>query len=422
MTPGSPDHQRSPVEVAHVLKKYDIDEWGGIETHVAAITAHLGSQGCRSRVYAPTGPVARGDALAADVELVRYRAFCPFIGPAAQRRAVIANGGNLASFELLWKLWRDPSVAVAHLHTGLRIGGAVRTAMRRRRKPYIMKIHGPLYADAAWMAQETEKRYRGLIDVGQPIGLVLGSRQVVTDAARVISFNDAEHQALQARIGDRAVRFDHGVDVERFSSGDAARALDRWPDLRGRRIVALVGRVCRQKNQELAVRAFSSTAAAAAGDAVLVLAGGQTDPGYADQVRREAQSLGVADRVAWLGNLQPEAVPDILAAAQLVLVPSTQEAFGMAVLEGWGAGRPVLFARRAGLADIARSLDDQTPALDSLEPRDWAAAIDAMLSDADRRQRAVDDGVRVIAARFDWTRHAERLAALYRDVIRESRR
>lgn len=408
----------SPIHVAHVLKKYNVHEWGGIETHVAAITAHLGRHGCRSRVYAPSGPTERGHALDDTVALSRYRAFCPFIGPPARRRAVIANGGNLASFDLVWQLWRDPSLQLAHLHTGLRIGGAARTAMALRRKPYVVSIHGPLYTDTTWMADETAKRYHRLIDVGQPIGLVLGSRRVIADAARVIAFNDEEHKQLQRRIGDRAVRFDHGVDVERFSSGDANRALKRWPALRGQCVVALIGRVCRQKNQLLAVRAL---AAAKRPEVRLVLAGGQTDPGYAETVRAEARSLGVADQVVWLGNLAPEIVPDALAMATLVLVPSTQEAFGMAVLEAWSAGRAVLFARRAGLADIARSLDDGQPALDTLEPADWGAAICAMLADPERRQRAADDGRAVIARRFDWHRHTDKLARLYRDVIDENR-
>lgn len=401
--------------VAHVLRKYNVEEWGGTETHVAEVTARLGAHGWHSTVYAPKGPDGRGR-LARDVDLVRYRAFTPFIGPRAQRRGLVANSGNLASVDLVWRLVRDPDIRLVHLHTGRRIGGAARTAMRLRGKPYVMSLHGPVFADAEWMAKETAKRYRGLIDLGKPLGLLLGSRRVIEDAARVICFNDAEHRELTARIGDRAVRFDHGVDTARFAAGDPEVILTRFPGLRGRRIIALVGRVCRQKNQLLAVRAFARGAPA---DTSLVLAGGQTDVGYADDVMDQARALGVGERVVWLGNLAPEDVPHALATAELVLVPSTQEAFGMAVAEAWAAGRPVLFSRRSGLVDIASSLASPEPALDSLEVEDWAAALAAMCADEKRRLAARDDGARVVAERFDWARHAARLDGLYRDVLAE---
>ena len=404
------------LHVAHILRKFNASEWGGTETHVAEVTARLGVHGYRATVYAPRGPAGRGR-LAQDVAIQRYRAFTPFVGDADTRRGLVANGGNIASLELLWQLWRAPDIALAHLHTGKRIGGSARTAMRLRGRPYVVSLHGPVFADAAWMAEETAKRYRGLVDIGQPIGLLLGSRRVLADAARVICFNDAEYRELQTRVGARAVRFDHGVDAARFAAGDPARLFARWPDLRGRRIIALVGRVCRQKNQMLAVRAF---AAGAPEDTCLVLAGGQTDVGYAQLVEDEIRALGIGARVTWLGNLAPEDVPDLLCAAELVLVPSTQEAFGMAVAEAWAAGRPVLFARRSGLADIARSLADPEPALTSLEVEDWARAIAAMCARLDRRLAARADGARVVAERFDWSRHAARLAALYRDVVAEA--
>lgn len=403
--------------VAHILRKFDMREWGGTETHVAAISARLGAHGWRSAIYAPRGPVGRGR-LNDEVALTRYRAFTPFLGSADQRRGVVANGGNIASFDLLWQLWRSREVALAHLHTGKRIGGAVRTAMRLRKRPYVISLHGPVFADADWMAAETAKRYRGLIDVGQPIGLVLGSRRVIADAARVICFNDAEYREVQNRVGDRAVRFDHGVDSARFAAGEPERVFARWPELRGRRIIALIGRVCRQKNQLLAVRAF---AAGAPPDTHLVFAGGQTDVGYAQTVKDEIRALGISQRVSWLGNLAPEDVPHVLASAELVLVPSTQEAFGMAVAEAWAADRPVLFSRRSGLADIARSLADKEPALTTLEVADWAGAIGAMCSDQRRRRAACDDGARVVAERFDWQRHAARLAELYGAVLAELR-
>jgi glycosyltransferase involved in cell wall biosynthesis len=410
--------QSSRRRVAHVLRKYDPEAWGGTESHVAELTRRLGPHGFDSEVWAPAGPTAPDRALAPGVALRRYHAFCPFYGPREARAALFANAGNIASIDLPARLAAG-AVDLAHVHTGKRIGGAVRTAMRLRGRPYVVSVHGPLLAEAALVADDTARRLEGLVDLGRPLGLVLGARRVLDDAARVICFNDDEHRALVRRVGARAVRLDHGVDAARFAGGDAARARARFPALGGGTIVLQVGRIAEQKNQVLSVAAF---AAGAPPDARLVLAGAETDRGYGARVLDEARAAGVADRVVLLGNVASGDLADLYAAATLCLVPSKHEAFGLVVLEAWAARRPVLFADRAGLGDLARALGDRSPAIHGDSVATWSAAIGAMLADPARRAAAVADGARLLGDRFAWERVAERTAAVYDEAIEERAR
>lgn len=405
--------------VAHVLRKFDSAEWGGTETHVAEVTRRMLPIGFQGEVFAPEGP-EESQGLDPRVPLHRYSAFCPFLGPRERRRALVASSGNIVSLSLVARLALDEGIALAHLHTGNRIGGAVRTAMRLSSRPYVISIHGPLFAQAELVANDTANRTRGLRDVGQPFGLLLGARRVIEDAARVITFNDAEREAVAAKVGQRAVRMDHGVDAERLEGGDASRARARWPELGDSPVVALVGRVCRQKNQLLAVRAF---AAGAPKDHRLALGGAETDPGYRRVVEEEARSLGIADRVHFLGNLDREReVPDLLARASLVLVPSTHEAFGLAVLEGWAARRAVMFANSSGLCDLARAAGDAAIVVPELEPSLWASAFRRYLGDDALRAAAAEAGRRLVEARFQWDAVARRLGDLYEEVLEENGR
>lgn len=59
----------SALQVAHVLRKYDPAEWGGTETHVAAVTRELSARGWKVEIHAPRGPTAVDRALAPDVAL-----------------------------------------------------------------------------------------------------------------------------------------------------------------------------------------------------------------------------------------------------------------------------------------------------------------------------------------------------------------
>jgi glycosyltransferase involved in cell wall biosynthesis len=355
------------------------------------------------------------------VPVRRFHALNPFLGPPDRRRALVANAGNLLSVDETCSLVRDRGLHLAHLHTTGRIGGSVRIAMRWTGRPYVVSVHGPMLAHRDFLTADTERRLAGLVDLGRPWGALVGSRRVLDDAARVIAFNDDEHEALAARIGARAVRMDHGVDRSRFAAGDAARARADHPELGRAPLVLVVGRISAQKNQELAVRAFAHGAPR---DALLVLAGAETDPGARDQVLRAARAEGVAERVLLLGNVAPERVPDLMAAAALVLVPSLHEAFGLAVLEAWAAGRPVLFAKRAGLVDLARRLADPWVALEVGDPgatRRWARAIAACLADPSRAARAAQDGARQVAT-LGWEEVAARVHALYETVLEENAR
>lgn len=407
----------SPMKrVAHVLRKFDPAEWGGTETHVAEVTRRMLPLGFQAEVFAPEGPEGN-QGLDPRVPLHRYSAFCPFLGPSERRRALVASSGNIVSLSLIPRLALDKGFALAHLHTGNRVGGAVRTAMRLSSRPYVISVHGPLLAQAELIANDTANRMQGLRDIGQPFGLILGARRVIEDAARVITFNDAEREAVAMKVGRRAVRMDHGVDAERLAGGDASMARARWPEMKNSPVVALVGRVCKQKNQLLAVRAF---AAGAPKDYRLALGGAETDAGYRGLVEAEARSLGVADRVHFLGNLDREReVPDLLARASLVLVPSTHEAFGLAVLEGWAARRAVMFANSSGLCDLARAAGAAAIVVPELDPSLWASAFRRYLGDDALRAAAAEAGRRLVEERFQWDAVARRLGDLYDEVLEE---
>lgn len=413
MTEGN----RGRGKVVHVLRKYDPTEWGGTETHVAAVTARLGPLGFPCEVHAPRGPRAADRALAPGVPLRRFGAFLPVVGTSEGRRGLVANAGNIVSIDEPLRLGLDRSVRLAHLHTMGRVGGGVRTAMRLTGRHYVLSIHGPLLAQRSWLAADTVRRTRGTLDIGQPFGALLGARRVLEQATRVITFNEEERAAIAERIGERAVRMDHGVDVERFGRGDVGRARDRWPFLGEAPVVALVGRLCEQKNQLLAVRAFARGAPT---DHRLVLAGASTDLGYRERVAEEAARLGVGDRVHLLGNVDAiEAVPDLYARAAAILVPSTHEAFGLIVLEAMAAQRPVLFGRHSGLGDIAAALGHPASNVGSMEVAAWAEALRRMLADPHLRRAAVEAGLALVRRRYDWRVVVEKLASLYDEVLSE---
>jgi L-malate glycosyltransferase len=115
---------------------------------------------------------------------------------------------------------------------------------------------------------------------------------------------------------------------------------------------------------------------------VLVMVGDGPDRVLAEQ---EARDLGVADRVYFLGKL--ESVAPLLASADLFLLPTQSESFGLSALEALATGVPVVGARAGGLPEVVR--DGETGALCvGGDVEGMAQAAIELLGDAHRRQAA----------------------------------
>ena len=152
----------------------------------------------------------------------------------------------------------------------------------------------------------------------------------------------------------------------------------------------------------------------------LVIVGGDRDEGRDDErarLRARADTLGIGPWVDFRGpQLQP-ALPEYYRAADLCLVPSHHESFGMAALEAMACGAAVVASRVGGLATTIQ--DGVTGVL--VPPRDEAAlagAIAALLADEPRR-RALGRQAARRAQGFAWPTVARALVDVYDELVPE---
>jgi glycosyltransferase involved in cell wall biosynthesis len=161
-----------------------------------------------------------------------------------------------------------------------------------------------------------------------------------------------------------------------------------------------VGRIDPDKGIDLAVAALAQLPA----QATLTIVG-TGDAGYGEQLRRQAESLGLAARVHFLGALAAERLPALYAQADVVLFPIRwEEPWGLVPLEAMGSGRPVIAVPRGGAVTYLR--DEQNCLL--IGPEDaaaLAAAVRRLAEDAELRERLCTAGARTAAehsaARFE---------------------
>jgi glycosyltransferase involved in cell wall biosynthesis len=139
---------------------------------------------------------------------------------------------------------------------------------------------------------------------------------------------------------------------------------------------------------------------------------------YNTELAELVNSLGLSDSVDFLG--EREDVPEVLAALDLLLVPSWQEPFGRTVIEGMAMGRAVMATNVGGPAEV---IDDGVDGrlLPPRSPEAWAGAAAELLGDRDALDR-MEQAAQASAERFDRGAYVERMVALYDDVISGSTR
>jgi glycosyltransferase involved in cell wall biosynthesis len=179
--------------------------------------------------------------------------------------------------------------------------------------------------------------------------------------------------------------------------------------------VLAIGRAERRKNLPTLVAAFARVAGADS-DLRLVVAGPDGPDSPAVRAAVAALPPRVADRVCLAGPVSDPVRRTLLDGAFALAYPSRYEGFGFPPLEAMQAGIPVIASRTGAIEEVAG------PAAELADPEsadEWAAALQRLLVDPDRRADLIDAGRRH-AATFSWQATAAGLASLYRRLANSS--
>jgi D-inositol-3-phosphate glycosyltransferase len=205
-----------------------------------------------------------------------------------------------------------------------------------------------------------------------------------------------------------------GVDHAFFSPGDQGRAraatgLEAGP------VLLFVGRIQPLKGLDVAVRALAEIDRP---DATLVVVGGPSGPlGHQEQARVAdlGEQLGVAGRIRWIDPQPHHLLSTWYRAADVCLVPSRSESFGLVAPEAAACGVPVVAAAVGGLRSIVEH--GRTGFLvEGRDPAVFASYIDEIL-DAPDVAAAMSAAAAVRAGSYTWSTTAARLRRLYADLM-----
>jgi D-inositol-3-phosphate glycosyltransferase len=255
-------------------------------------------------------------------------------------------------------------------------------------------------------------------DPPEPIFRKRGEARVIAHADRIIAPTETERgQLIDLYDADPGRIFvaPPGVDLERFVPGDRAAAKKRF-GFSDDPLVVFVGRLQPFKGTDIAVDALAHLKRMVP-DAQLAIVGGDSPRGSRGErvrLRLAARRLGVSDRLSFMEPVPHAELPVLYRAADVVVVPSASESFGLVALEASACGTPVVATAVGGLRLIVR--DGETGYLVARrDSKSFAAALSRVLADPGAQHRLGSNALK-IAHQFPWARTTDGILDAYASV------
>ena len=370
---------------------------GGLGRHVDALSRALAAGGADVEVVTRGAADATAQETRDKVEVVRTRGQEIEVGFAVESLLAWASSADhtLLRAALPRVLGQRPDVV--HAHDWLVAQSAV-TLAQTADVPLVTTVHATEWG-----------RNRGQLTTPLRRAIDSVERWLVHQSDRVVVCSQAMRSEVVERLGADPAHVDvvpGGVEVARWDA--------RRPRRTGRPPVLLfAGRVEWEKGLQTAVDALPALRRAFPGTTLRVAG----DGGYVGEARELARRRRVASAVTWLGRLDDDGLARAYREADVVVVPSLYEPFGLVALEAAAAGTPRVVARTGGLAEQVR--DGVTGLV--VEPGSVAAlttAVAGLLADPRRARRVAAAARREARTRHDWAGVAAATAAVYGRALR----
>lgn len=370
---------------------------GGVAVHVTELAAALDRRGHEVHVFTRQGQSQPGYDF---IDGVHYHR-CPFALSTnfvdevnnmcrAFVDAVLAVEDTVGSFD------------VVHAHDWLASNAAVWIKEGRGRRA-VLTMHSTEYGrngnrflgGQAARVQEHERHGTYCAD-----RVITVSNQLKAETRWLYELPDWKVRTIYNGVS--TPQFDYAVDAGEVKRRYAMGPLDP--------MILFVGRMVVQKGPDILVRTVPSILRHYP-HAKFVFVG---DGHMKEDVCRIGHQLGVAHAMRVLGVVRGRELTNLFKACDVVAVPSRNEPFGIVILEGWSAHKPVVSTKRGGPAEFVWHEINGLHVDDTPESVAWG--LETLIADHDRCRWMGRNGRATVDAAFSWDTIAEQTEMVYRSV------
>jgi D-inositol-3-phosphate glycosyltransferase len=376
---------------------------GGMSVYIRETAGELGRMGHRVDIF--TRRTAMADEPVIDLaENVRLVHLDIGNGPGVPKEALYRY---IADFHRALESFRNHQrldYDLIHSHYWLSgwLGDLARESWRR---PHVITFH-------------TLGAVKNSTGVGKPEPLlrIATEKKLAASSERILS-TTAKDKGQLVRFceaaADKIGVVPCGVNLSLFRPQDTAAARQRLGFAPDHPIVLFVGRFEPVKGIDRLLTAMTYLRRRASLRLVLVGGDGARSPATR-RLQKQAQALGVQDSVTFAGRVEQDRLPPYYSAADVLVVPSYYESFGLVALEALACGTPVV-ATAVGAMESLLQKGRTGQVVPEAAPGFLAAAIENFLPKAARKTVSAAD-IRASVLPFSWSKVAEALVAEYAGV------
>jgi glycogen(starch) synthase len=270
--------------------------------------------------------------------------------------------------------------------------------------PYVTTIHATEHG-----------RHQGWVDKSPQSDIHAIERWMAHRADSVITCSHymRGHVADIYDIDERRITvIPNGIDPRDLRPVDDLNALRLQFAQPHEKLVLLVGRLVYEKGFQLALDALPGVIEKVAGVRFLVAGSGTHEA----ELKAQAERLGLSEHGVFLGWIGDDALHSLYRIADLCVVPSLYEPFGLVALEAMASGCPCIVADTGGLREVVPAGERVGLRFNGGDPEHLGVMIERLLVDVDLRDRLVTEASEHVLS-FDWSDVAQRTRAIYSDVL-----
>lgn len=237
------------------------------------------------------------------------------------------------------------------------------------------------------------------------------------DHAAAIHYTSQEEMSLahyDLKIRAPGVVVPLGLELEEYAALPSRGSFrSQFPEIGDKFLILFLGRINFKKGLDILVRAYEIIARQRK-DVHLVIAGPDNE-GYGRKVRKWLTEEGVLERVTVTGMILGKTKLAALRDADVFVLPSYTENFGVAVVEAMACGLPVVISNKVNIWNEVTGAE--AGVVVNCKPNELAEALLELLDDPEYRKSLGKNGKKLVSAKFTWDKVAERMIKVYENIL-----
>jgi D-inositol-3-phosphate glycosyltransferase len=385
------------------IGKLGTKDTGGMSVYIRELARELGSRGHRVDIYTRLSDprCKQRSVLYENVHLIHLRAGN---GGNTQKLAIYRNLCEF--FQELERFRTDQGLHYDLIHSHYWLSGRVGNwAKDRWDVPHILKFHtlGAVKNVAAKREQEPALR-------------IVTEKHLAKSCHRILAATESEKEQLMRYYGappETIGVVPCGVNLEHFCPADKATARQRLGVGLDESVVLYVGRFAPLKGIERLLAAMTYVQDNQRVRLVIIGGDGHHDPEF-QKLQRLSQKWGIEAAVTFAGRIEQDNLPVYYSAADVLVVPSHYESFGLVALESLACGTPVVTTKVGAMESIIRE-GETGHVVSNGSPRLLAKGIEAFVSGP---HATSPDAIRASILQFSWANVAAGIIDEYATAVR----